>query len=215
MRNLEPEHAFQIPDSQFQIQIPRTRRSDEAFPLRSGSPDALRPGSLYVFLDRLGPYLRAVDVALRVDRDTFGGARPGRVLFRVRDEVLDGQIFRAADAHPSLPASRVRRLARLRVGTVQHVVLVDVNPAQAAEGLRLGDEFAVLIEDLQPHVAAVRDEQAPARIERQAVRGAELTGCGAELSERLAELAVPGELRNARDRVGRGIVVLTGVSFRD
>ena len=49
--------------------------------------------------------------------------------------------------------------ARLRIGAVEHVVLVDEDAAQAAELLPLLEELAVLVEDLEPDVAAVGDEE--------------------------------------------------------
>ena len=109
----------------------------------------------------------------------------------------------------------MRGHARLRVGGVEGVVFGDVEPADPAEVFGLGQELPVLIEDLQPHVAAVGDEQAAARIEREAVRRLELAGRGPELAPRLDELAVLRDLRDARDGVGRGVRVLAAVSLRD
>src|SRR5207249_10396707 len=87
--------------------------------------------------------------------------------------------------------------------------------AQAAERLRLLQELPVLIEDLQPHVAAIGDEQTTPRIEREAVRRTEFAGRGAELAPRLDEFAVLRELRDSCDGVRRGVRVLPAVSFGD
>src|SRR5581483_6427968 len=101
--------------------------------------------------------LRAVDDAVHVGCDPFGRARRARavgVRFRIRNERGDAAVLRAADADAALPSGVVAVLAfdvaRLRVGDIQRVVPVDEEPARTAELLPLGDEAAVLIEDLDP-----------------------------------------------------------------
>src|SRR5262249_23084344 len=113
----------------------------------------------------------------------------------------------------ALPAARVRRRARLRVGAVERVVLRDEDAAETAERLRLLEELAALIEDLQADVAAIGDEQPAARVEREAVRRAELPGRRSELAPARDERAVLRELRDARHGAGRRVVVLAGVPW--
>ena len=62
--------------------------------------------------------------------------------------------------------------ARLRVDRVQHVVARDEQSADPAELLELLEELAVLVEDLNPMVAAIGHEQASARVERERMRRA-------------------------------------------
>src|SRR5690349_9388128 len=107
----------------------------------------------------------------------------------------------------------MRGRARLRVGGVQIVVLVDEQPADAAERFGLFEELAFQIEELQADVAAIGDEEPAARVDREAVRRAELAGPGPELAPRLDELSVLRELRDPRDGVGRGVRVLAAVAF--
>src|SRR5256885_1952142 len=183
-------------------------RTDPAFrtvPLRGiDSVPRLSRGLFRVLLHRLWSDLRAVDVPLRVDGDALRGARAGgrlgRVrILRVRNEIHHLQILRAPDTDAALPSAGMRRRARLRVGGVEAIVLVDEQSADAAEILRLGEELAVEIEELEPDVAAIGDEEPAARVDGEAVRRAELAGSRAELSPALDEFAVPGALPNARD----------------
>src|SRR5207245_6576320 len=105
-----------------------------------------------------------------------------------------------------LPAVVVpRHRFRFGVRDVNHVVLVDVDTAWPAVLLPLFDEGAVLIEDLNPVVIAIADEQTAARIHREAVRLIELAGPGAKLAPFLDELAGLVELE---DPVVAGAVAL-------
>ena len=80
--------------------------------------------------------------------------------------------------------SRVAPVAdrlRLRVGDVDVVVRVDEDPARTAELIPRVEQLAVLIEDLDPVVAAIADEQAALRIHRERVRLVEVVRAVAEL----------------------------------
>src|SRR5438552_18826766 len=89
---------------------------------------------LHVFLQSPRADLRPVDVAHGVRRDTFRSARGGivRVGFRIWNEGDQRAVSGASDPDAPLP-SRVPLRVRLRVGHVDSVVPVDVNPAWPAE----------------------------------------------------------------------------------
>src|SRR6185503_14027571 len=88
-------------------------------------------------------------------------------------------------------------LVRVRVGDIEDVVLVDIETARPAELTPLGEELALLVEDLNAAVGAVADEKAALRIHRERVRRVELAGARALLAPGLDELAVLGELHDA------------------
>ena len=89
-------------------------------------------------------------------------------------------------------------VARFGIGDIQRVGLpVDVDAARAAELEPLGDELAVLVEDLNAVVLAIADEQPAARIERQRVRDVEFAGAHPFLAPRLDELAGLVELHDS------------------
>src|SRR5262249_8320204 len=69
------------------------------------------------------------------------------------------------------------------------VVFVDENAARPAELRPLVDIVAVLIENLDAVVVAVADEQVPARIHRERMRGIDLTRGAAFLAPGLDEFA--------------------------
>src|SRR4030095_4446872 len=92
---------------------------------------------------------------------------------------------------------------------------VHVETADTTELFPLFEKPALLVEDLDPHVSAVGDKQAPAGVERQGVRLPNLAGRRAQLAPRLDELPVFRELHDARDRIWRGLRVLTAMSVRD
>ena len=73
-----------------------------------------------------------------------------------------------------------------------------IEAARLAELLPFGEELAVLVEDLQPVVLAVGDEEPALRVERQRVGRRELARPGALPAPRLDELAVGGKLDDAR-----------------
>src|SRR3954468_4020518 len=83
--------------------------------------------------------IAAIDVAGIVVADAFERAED----LRLRDVGSDRSVLGAADADALLEAG-VQLIARLRVGDIEHVVLVDGDAARPAELLPLGDELAVL-----------------------------------------------------------------------
>ena len=84
---------------------------------------------------------RCVDIAGRVDRDAFPHGAVGRSRRRVgRNEDRHLPVFEASDPDSSLPAG-VDLLRGLRVGRIQDVVLVESQPAGAAEVVVFADEL--------------------------------------------------------------------------
>src|SRR5262249_40293511 len=127
-----------------------------------------------------------IDVAFRVRCHAFGHARPAGVWVRTRigDEVLNGAVSCAPYTTAPLDA-RIEAVAALvpsvlscvgtvvsgfRVGDVDQLILVDVHTARAAKLEPLSDKLPVLIENLDPVVLAITDEQPPLRVERNGVR---------------------------------------------
>src|SRR5258708_27021511 len=133
-----------------------------------------------------------IDVAVVVYADAFEGTE----VLGFLDEPGDLAVLGAADPDALLEA-RIGLVARLRVGDIDAVVLVDPDPARPAELLPLGEELAVLVEDLKAVVGAVGDEQASGRIEREPARHVEFARSLAFLAPRLDELAITGELDDA------------------
>src|SRR5260370_9855166 len=78
---------------------------------------------------------------------------------RVRDEFLLRVVFGAPDANAAAAAGVVAvpllAFSGFGIADVQHIVLFDEDPARPAELLPLGDETAVLFEDLDAVVLAV------------------------------------------------------------
>ena len=111
----------------------------------------------------------AIDIAGVVGRDAFERAQ----LLGLRNEGRDLAVLDAADPDALLEA-RIGLVGRCRVGDVDDVVLVDEDAARPAELLPLGEELAVLVEDLDAAVDAVGDEQPAGGIDRQPVRRVEL-----------------------------------------
>src|SRR6266446_780308 len=151
------------------------------------------------FLQPLRARIAGIDVTVIVHADAFEGAG----VFGFLDEPGDLAVLGAADPDALLEA-RVGLVGRLRIGDVDGVVLVDPDPARPAELLPLGEELAVLVEDLEAAIGAVGDEQAPGRIESEPVRHVEFARALAFLAPRLDELAVTGEL----DDAGVGLVAV-------
>src|SRR4051794_1816667 len=142
-------------------------------------------------LPHVGQEIRAVHIAVAVDGDAFGEAGASRVRIgtRVGDEGRDLAVPCAADSDAAarsgvVAVPRLRqtglsgigsRVSRFRVGDVERVCpFVDIEPARTAELEPLGDEGAVLIEDLEAVVLTVADEQPSPRIEGQRVHHVEL-----------------------------------------
>src|SRR5262249_44305643 len=108
----------------------------------------------------------------------------------------DLAVFDAANADALLEARIVAR-GRLRIGDVDHVVLVDGNVARPPELFPFGNELAVRLENLNAIVGAVGDVDSPHRIEGDAVRRVEFARSLAVLAPRGDELSVLGELDDA------------------
>src|SRR5262249_62198540 len=83
---------------------------------------------------------------------------------RLRNKGGDLAVFDAANADALLEARIVAR-GRLRIGDVDHVVLVDGNVARPPELFPFGNELAVRLENLNAIVGAVGDVDSPHRIE--------------------------------------------------
>src|SRR5437016_8678577 len=92
--------------------------------------------------------------------------------------------------------SRVRLRVGLMVGDVECVIRVDKHAARPAELFPLFEEFSILIEDLDPIVAAVTNKQTAARIHSQVVRRIEVTRRGTLLPPGLDELAILREIHD-------------------
>src|SRR3977135_1156978 len=91
----------------------------------------------------------------------------------------------------------LRNGLRLGIGHVNDVVLVDRNSARPAELLPLRDIVSFLVEDLDPIVIAIPDEQPSFRIEGQAMRYVDLPRPGSLLSPHLDNFPILRELPNA------------------
>ena len=102
-----------------------------------------------------------------------------------------------------------------RIDRVQHVVVVDEEPADAAELVEGVEEVAFLVEDLDAVVAAVGHEQAPLRVEFEGVRRPELPGSRPDLAPLHHVLALGAEFHDASRGARRRILVLPAVSVGD
>src|SRR5258708_651040 len=107
-------------------------------------PLALLRQFLPEFLQPLSARIAGIDVAVVVHADAFESAG----VFGFLDESGDLAVLGAADPDALLEAG-VGLVGRLRVGDIDAVILVDPHAARPAELLPLGDEVAVLVEDLQ------------------------------------------------------------------
>src|SRR2546428_3248153 len=146
------------------------------------------------------PDFTAEDIAHRVHGDAFGRARALH-LNRIWDAVEDVAGLELADADAAEPAGVRGDAVGFGVGDVDEAV-AQVDAARAAELFPLGDEAAVLLEDLDAVVAAVGNEEPPLGVHGDIVRGLELGGPWAESSGGADEFAVLGEVRDACDGVG-------------
>ena len=88
-------------------------------------------------------------------------------------------------------------LGGLRVDRIERVVVGDEEPADPAELVVGVEQIAVLIEDLDPVVAAVGDEEPAPGIEFQRVRGTELARTEPDDAPFLDEVALGVELQDA------------------
>src|SRR5206468_5230289 len=156
----------------------------------------------HVAFQRARSDLSAVDISLRIGGHTFCRAGSGEfgtlARFGVRNKCEQLAVFRAADPDAAFPPIVVTRdRFGFRVCDVQNVVLINVNATRTAELLPLGDEFAVLIEDLNPVVVAVADKQTSFRVHCLRVWLSELARTGAQLATRADQLAVFRKSQNA------------------
>src|ERR1700676_36757 len=187
---------------------------------RSPIPDfgyfGLLPSLLFdVLLQILGSNLGSVDDASGIDGHALGGACAGGILHRIGNERLHGAVEGASDADAPLPCGVIESdRARLRIGDVKHIVLIDEDSAGPAELPPFRDEFALLIEDLDAIVAAVGDEQAAFGIERQGMGNVDLSRGGALGSPGLEEFSALGKLYDARVAVAAMAVRNEDVAVR-
>src|SRR5256885_7476255 len=130
----------------------------------------------------------AIDVSGIIGRNTFQC-----VALVPRNESRHLAVLDAADPDPLLE-SRIDLIARGRVRDVEDVLLVDEDAARPSELAPIGDELAILIEDLNPAVRAVGDIKPALGIHRESMRRIEFAWAGSLLAPRLDELAVLGEL---------------------
>src|SRR6201999_4497810 len=114
---------------------------------------------------------RAIDVPIDISGHPFRCARGGGLLDRIGDERRDRPVTCTADADAAPPAIVIAGYGfRLGIGHVDSVLLVDVDPAGAAELAPDGELPAVLIENHDPVVAAIANEQPPLGVHGQGVR---------------------------------------------
>src|SRR5690242_10523208 len=183
-------------------------------PRFAGNQRAKKNGELLadVFLYVHGVF-GAVDVASGVCGETFGasGICRGIVGGGVGGEIFHGAVFGAADANAAAAARIVAiarfALARLGIGDVDHIVLINVDSARAAELFPLGDEMAVLVKDLDAVVLAVANEQAALGVEGQGVWAIKFADGRSFFAPGLEELAVGIEFHDAG--VGVGLLAMT------
>ena len=159
---------------------------------------------------RVRPF-RCVDIPVRVDRDAFASRPLIHTVFALerRNERGDAILVEGTDAHTVAPVRVVQR-TRLRVDRVDRVAL-DEDPADAAVHVARLEVLALLVENLEPMVAAIRHPETALRIEHHGVRCPELSVSHAELAPGLDELPVGRELADPRrgaalDALGDGRV---------
>src|SRR6185369_13037170 len=123
---------------------------------RSRSP--LRPQA-HVLLQLAWPTLAAVDVAGRVDSRELraGAARVARIAPRVQDELGHPARGRVADPNAHFPTG-VLDVVGFGVRDDDAAVVVERDAARPAELRPAREPFAVLVEQLDAVVRAIRDE---------------------------------------------------------
>src|SRR5207253_8884419 len=112
---------------------------------------------------------RTINDSLRVGGNTFGGAGSGeirtRTRLRIRNESDEAAVFGAADSNAAPPPIVVARdRSGFGIGDVEHVFLIDVQSAGTAELFPFGDEFPILIENLNAVALLIADKQTAFRI---------------------------------------------------
>src|SRR5262249_20200503 len=130
-----------------------------------------------------------IDVAGIVHAHAFRRASLDR---RLRNEGGDFAVLDTANAD-TLPKARIIARGGLRVGDVDHVVLVDYNVARPPKLLPFGNELAVRLENLNAVVGAIGDIDSSHRIEGDAVRRVEFARPLAVLAPCGDEFPVLGE----------------------
>src|SRR5262249_1770722 len=143
-------------------------------------------------------YDSTVDIPLGVDANSLGTAVVRGCSLWIFDEV-DRHAVPGAPNAEAFPPSRVIG-ARLRVGDVHHVVLRNPEAARPSELFPGVEQLAVLIENLDPVVLAIADEQPALRIERDRVRLADLIRAVAFHSPLFEVGAVLAELHDSAVR---------------
>src|SRR5258705_239985 len=145
---------------------------------------------------------RPVNVAAGIRANACGrtGVRVVGVWFRVRNKRRHRAVFGAPDANAPLK-TWVPCAIRFVIGHVNDVILVDENPAGLAELLPLIEKFSILIEDLDPVVSAVSNEQTSFGIESQGLGRLELPGSRSLLSPRFDELPIFRKLHDPCVRI--------------
>src|SRR5215475_4533133 len=111
-----------------------------------------------------------IDVPLIVHSDAFRRTGLRRSLW---NESRDLAVLCTTDADTSVESGIVGPI-RLRVGHVDHVVLIDGDVAGPAELLPFGDKLAVRLEDLNTIVSAVADVDASLGVKCDAMRSIEV-----------------------------------------
>src|SRR2546428_1243338 len=145
------------------------------------------------------PDFTAEDIAHRVHGAALGRACALHVN-RIWDAVEDVAGLELADADTAEPAGVRGDAIGFRVGDVDEAV-AQVDAARAAELFPLGDEAAVLLEDLDAVVGAVGNEEPPLGVHGDIVRGLELGGALAQSSVRANEFVRLGELWRCTRRI--------------
>src|SRR5205823_5201193 len=109
---------------------------------------------------------------------------------RIQDERVDPSGLRVADPDPLLPAG-VLHIVGLRVRHVDLILAVERNSARLSElRPRSRQRLPLLIEDLDPVVPAVADENSSPRVDSDGVESMELARRPTGFAPRLDELSV-------------------------
>src|SRR5467141_4090453 len=176
------------------------------------SPPRLLPN---VFHHRFPDNFRPVNVAAGIRANAFGrtGIRMVGIWFRVRNKCRHRAVFGAPDANAPLK-TWVPCAIRFVIGHVNDVILADKNPAGLAELLPLIEKFSILIEDLDPVVSAVGNEQTSFGIESQGVGRLELPGSLSLLPPRFDELPISRKLHDPRVRIAAMPIADEDVAIR-
>src|SRR5678815_1933286 len=153
--------------------------------------------------------LGSEDVACSVNRDTFTHRAVRRIRHHVcRNEDRHLPVFQTADTDSALP-SGMHTFRRLRVGSVDDVILVERETTRSAEVIVFRNEPAVLGQNLDPVIVAIGNDQPALRIKLNRVWSAELARARAGLTDDSEELSVLIEYGNPPHEVPIGDVGMT------